>query len=149
MVLLQLSETCLIFTVKTLAASSFLVPNKTSALFPTHTTSGCNSLVSAAWLYIPFIVFSHFRGVNRTASSFGAVLEFWGSCVFPMKMQTCRLLCFQEILQRGGGTTVIAGSPQEDSSCRTEGGECGAASFEVPKYDQGFLLWGKHDYVKE
>lgn len=65
-----------------------------------------------------------------------------------MKMQSCRLLCFQEILQRAGGTTVIAGSPQEDSSCRTEGGECGAASFEVPKYDQGFLLWGKHDYIK-
>lgn len=131
------------------AASSFPVPNEMRSVpsSPQVQFLGEIHLFPLSG-YIPFIVFSHFRGVSRPASSFAVVLEFWGSCVFPMQMQTCRLLCFQEILQRAYGATVIAGSPQEDSSCRTEGGECGTASFEVPKYDWDFLLWGKHDYIK-
>uniref|UniRef100_A0A8C5IJ03 Phosphodiesterase 4D interacting protein n=1 Tax=Junco hyemalis TaxID=40217 RepID=A0A8C5IJ03_JUNHY len=36
----------------------------------------------------------------------------------------------QEILQRAYGATVIAGSPQEDSSCRTEGVTMSAAELE-------------------
>ncbi|XP_066048126.1 myomegalin isoform X5 [Chamaea fasciata] len=36
----------------------------------------------------------------------------------------------QEILQRASGATVIAGSPQEDSSCRTEGITMSAAELE-------------------
>ncbi|XP_064575390.1 myomegalin isoform X6 [Zonotrichia leucophrys gambelii] len=36
----------------------------------------------------------------------------------------------QEILQRAYGATVIAASPQEDSSCRTEGGTMSAAELE-------------------
>ncbi|KAM4773098.1 myomegalin isoform 8-T8 [Cyanocitta cristata] len=36
----------------------------------------------------------------------------------------------QEILQRACGTTVVAGSPQEDSSCRTEGVTMSAAELE-------------------
>ncbi|XP_014113030.1 PREDICTED: myomegalin-like [Pseudopodoces humilis] len=36
----------------------------------------------------------------------------------------------QEILQRACGATVIAGSPQEDSSCRTEGVTMSAAELE-------------------
>lgn len=42
---------------------------------------------------------------------------------FPVKVQTWRLLCFQEILQRACGAAALAGPQQEDNSCLTEGGE--------------------------
>lgn len=74
--LAAIDETCLIFTMRTLA-SSFPVPNKTRPV----PSSPQVQLLGAIHLfllpgYISFIVCSHFGGVTRTANSFAAVLEF-------------------------------------------------------------------------
>lgn len=139
MVLLQLSETCLIFTMKTFAASSFPVPNETRPV-PSSSHIKFLQFTCSCCLAISPSLFFHILVVSTEQPA--ALLQSWnfGEAVCsPWKCKPADFLCFQEILQRACGATVISGSPQEDSSCRTEGGECGTAAFEVPKNDWGFL----------
>lgn len=136
--LLQLSETCLILTMKTLTASNLPVPNKTRPV------PCCSHIQLLDWVQFtcpcclarsPSLV-SHISEASTKQPA--ALLPSWSSgeaasARFLIKVQTWRLLCFQEILQRTCGATAIARPPQGDSSCRTEGGECGDGFLQVPQ----------------